>query len=249
MFKKIVAATLLLALLCPIMVETTLAQLPTVTPGVTKGNTFTYDVKGLWSSNDPNVTITDQIRQLNMTDYFQVEITDVSGSEVSMNTMWRFTNGTELNGNTKIDISTGIYSGNSSFWAIFPGNLNAGDRIHPIGPDQVTVNGSQTTSYGSNQRETNRIVITGEFASNDNSNRTYNDYMNVQFDKQTGMLVALNDQQVYTNPEYTATIIWKITDSNVWTVPEFPVAIIALPLFMIVTLLALIAFKKRSTTR
>ncbi|MCW4047632.1 MAG: hypothetical protein NWE99_08765 [Candidatus Bathyarchaeota archaeon] len=255
MIKKIAAATILLTVLCFMMTATALAQPQTVSPGVRKGDTFTYNVKALWSSSDPNATMSENIRQMNMTDYFKVEITDVSGSEVTMNTVWRFLNGTEIDGYTKIDLSTGIYSGNSSFWAIFAGNLNTGDRIHPIGPDQVTVNSSQTNSYGGNQRETNKLVINGQFASTDNSNRTYTDYMTVQFDKQTGMLVELHDVQIYTNPAYTQTIIWIITDTNAFTASTsasaFPIELLAaaVSIVAVAIIVTVIALKKRAKTR
>jgi hypothetical protein len=62
------------------------------------------------------------------------------------------------------------------------------------------------------------------------------------------MLVQLNDAKVYSSPTKTVTRFWKITESNVWVVPEFPSALI-LPLFMMATLIAVIAYKKRASTK
>jgi hypothetical protein len=254
--QKTALAISLLALLCFMMVATTFAQtLPTtLTPGVKVGDTFTYSVKGLWSSNDPNATMGDDIRQMNMTDYFKVEVTGVSGAEVTLHTIWRFTNGTEITGDTTRDLDTGMaVSGTSIFWAIYGGNLNVEDRIHPMGMDQLTVNSTQTKNCLDFQREINMFTIIGQFESSDNSSRTFSDNMVVQFDKQTGMLVSLNDQQYYTNPVYAQTIIWEITDSNAIneSVQSFPVEIVALVVVIIVValLVAVVALKRRSKTR
>jgi len=245
MTKKMAIVVLLLALLFFVMGEATLAQ--TAQPGVRVGNTFRYEVKGFWSSSDTNAVISNSILDLNATEYVQVNITKVLDADVSMHIVWRFTNGTASETDSEIDVSTGIY--NYWFWAVFPTNLNVGDKIHPYGPDTIKVNASSTRDFGDNKRETNRYLVTGEFVSTDNTNRTYNDYMTVHFDKQTGMLVELYDYKTYTNPEYSETITWKIIDSNAWDVPEFPIVALIIPLLIVAALLALIVYKKRSAIR
>jgi len=245
MISRVAVVALLLSLLCLSTPQITSAQ--TAPVGVSKGNTFTYEIKGLWTSSNASLPIGQNILQLNETEYFKVNITDVSGSDISMHTLWRFTNGTENESDSKINVATGIY--NYYFWAIFPANLNVGERIHPYGPDQITVNGTSTRDIVNKTRETNRFIVTGEFASTDNTNRTYNDYMTVHFDKQTGMLVELYDYKTYTNPAYSETVIWEIIDTNAWTDPEFPTVLLLLPVFIIVVLIALIAYKKRAKSR
>jgi len=227
------------------MGEATLAQ--TAQPGVRVGNTFTYEVKGFWSSSNANAVISDSILDLNSTEYVQVNITKVLDADVSMHIVWRFTNGTVSETDSEINVGTGMYT--YWFWAVFPTNLNVGDKIHPYGPDMIKVNASSTRDFGDNKRETNRYLVTGEFASTDNTNRTYSDYMTVHFDKQTGMLVELYDYKTYTNPEYSETITWKIIDSNAWDVPEFPVVALVIPILIVAALLALIVYKKRSAIR
>jgi hypothetical protein len=245
MTKKMAIVVLLLALLCFMMGEATLAQ--TAQPGVRVGNTFTYEVKGFWSSSNANAVISNSILDLNATEYVQVNITKVLDADVSMHIVWRFTNGTVSETDSEIDVGTGMYT--YWFWAVFPTNLNVGDKIHPYGPDMIKVNASSTRDIGDNKRETNRYLVTGEFVSTDNTNRTYNDYMTVHFDKQTGMLVELYDYKTYTNPEYSETITWKIIDSNAWDVPEFPMVALVIPLLIVAALLALIFYKKRSAIR
>jgi hypothetical protein len=251
MTKKLAAATLLLALLCFTTVATALAQTEpaTVHPGVSQGDTFTYSVKGAWSSTDPNATMAENIREMNMTDYFRVEVTSVTDSSVSIHTVWRFTNGTQVEGNESVDVQTGMHQGN--FWGIFAGNLNVEDRIHPMGIDQLTVNASQTKTYSNVQREINMFISIGQFESTDNSSRTFSDYMTVQFDKQTGMLVNLQDQQIYTNPAYTQTIAWELTDTNAFTestaggFPVTTIAVVAAVVTVAAVLVAVVALKSR----
>ena len=185
--------------------------------GVTEGDVFTYDVKGLWKSNDPNATISDSLLQLNMTEWCRVTITNVSDPQISLHTVWQFKNGTEIEANGKMDIETGISSG--GFWAIYAANLRANDRTRPLGIDQSTVNETITRDYGAGgTRETNRLLLTAQFYNINDPTRMYIDYRTIQFDKQTGILVELRNEEAYNNPEMTEIILWKLTDSNVWTV-------------------------------
>ena len=245
--RKTAIALFILSLLCLNLFGGALSQ--SITPGVSAGNTFTYSVKGLWSSNDSNATISESILQLNKTDYIRVTITNVSESDVNMHILWRFINGTESEIDDEINVATGIYT--RWFWAVFPANLNAGDRIHPHGPDRTTVNASYTREFLDETREINRYRVTGEFASTDNTNRTYSDIMTVHFDRQIGMLVELYDYKTYTNPAYFETIIWEIIDTNTFGSSEpppnqeIPLVIIIVPVAIIIALIAFIAYRKR----
>jgi hypothetical protein len=184
--------------------------------GVKAGDTFTYELEGLWESDDPNATISDAILDLNMTDWYQVTITNVSDPEILLHTVWRFKNGTELEADGRMDIETGFSSG--GFWAIYAANLDAGELTHPQGPDQVIVNSTVTSEYPSGSRETNRLLLTAQYYNVNDPSRIYSDFRTIQFDKQTGILVDFRNQNIYNSPEKTETILWKLTDSNVWTV-------------------------------
>lgn len=186
-------------------------------PKVTAGDFFTYEVKGLWSSTDPNATISDSLLQLNMTEWYRVTITDVSGTEVSTHNVWRFTNGTELEENGKVDVETGLYSG--GFWAIYAADLRANDRTRVHGIDQSTINQTITRNYGAGgTRETNLLVITSQFSNVEDPSRIYNENMTIYFDRQIGNLVELRNERMYNIPEMSETILWKLIDSNVWNV-------------------------------
>ncbi len=49
-----------------------------------------------------------------------------------------------------------------------------------------------------------------------NTMRVEYDY--VYFDRQTGMLTQLINQQFYNNPMYDLTVTWQLVSSNVWNV-------------------------------
>ena len=190
-----------------------------VVPGVTEGDVFTYDVMGLWSSNDPNATVPEMFLQLNMTEWYRVTITEVSSVTVTISTTWRFKNGTELAGIGTVDVETGVSYG--GFWAIYAANLKENDRLRPLGPDISAVNETTTREYSAGgTRETNCVSLVLQYydANDPTYSTTLTEYVSTHFDRQTGMLVELRHISIYTNPQMTLTILWKIKNSNVWTV-------------------------------
>jgi hypothetical protein len=238
MTKKLLTATFFLVLLGFAMVGSVKAQ--TRIPGVYQGNVFTYDVTASWSSNDPNAVVPADLLDINKTEYYQVTITAVSGSEITTQSVWHFTNGTETTSSGTINVETGATT-DEGFWLIAAGNLGVNDRLQTSGPNYFYVNTTVMRDYVGGARETNQLTFTlpGSDVAGD-----FIEYVDYYFDKQTGMLVQLNDAKVYSNPTTTITRFWKIKDSNVWVVPEFPSALI-MPLLMAITMLALIVYKKK----
>lgn len=188
--------------------------------GVRVGDEFVYDIKGYGVANDPNATIPEAFSQLNMTEYYKVIVTDVSGPEVSINTTWLFTNGTELKGTGTVDVETGMYYPTGGFYAVYAANLRENDRLRPIGPDRATINATANRNYAGGVRETNRVSLVLQYYDSEDPTytRTLTEYMNVHFDRQTGMLVELRDMSVYTNPYLTLTVVWTIKETNVWAI-------------------------------
>lgn len=238
MTKKLCTATFLLVLLSLTMVGSVWAQ--TRVPGVFQGNIFTYDVTAFWNSNDPNAVVPADLLDINKTEYYRVIIGAVSGAEITTQSVWHFTNGSETSSTGTINVETGV-TNDGGFWAIVAGNLGVNDRLHPSGSNYFYVNGTVMRDYLGGARETNQLTLTltGSDAGGD-----FMEHVDYNFDKQTGMLVQLNDAKVYSNPTKTITRFWKIKESNVWVVPELPSALI-LPLFMIATMLAVVAYKKK----
>lgn len=230
MKKTRLIAVSILFLLTFTIIEKALAQ--NLKPGVSAGNEFTYAVASFWSSNDLNATVPSGLLELNDTNY-QVKITDVSGSDVSIQTVWSLRNGTVVNGDGTVSLETGLSS--SDFWAIIGGNLNPNDRLHPhFSGDPSVVNGTVMRKYSSGERATNYLYL--NFRSLDPNDPTNSSYYNentvIYFDKQTGMLVELHDNFVYDKSNMQISIVWNITGTNVWTVSG-PVPFI-LPTYAIV---------------
>jgi hypothetical protein len=191
-----------------------------VAPGVKAGDEFVYDIKGFWSSTDPNASITDYYVQLNMTDSYRITVINVTGSEVSISTTWRFTNGTELIGTNTVNVDTGTVYPSDSYWAIYAANLKENDRARPSGVSQAIVNETAPRDYASGARETNFVSLTEQYydADDPTGTRTWTEIMNTKFDKQTGMLVEFRDISLFTNPSVTTNIAWTLKESNVWNV-------------------------------
>lgn len=191
------------------------------TPGVNVGDTFIYDIRGYYSSDDPNATIPENFPQINMTEWYKIVVTEVSGSEVTIDTTWRFSNDTELTGVNTMDVETGINNPMDGFWAIYASNLRVNDRTRPNGPDQSTINETTPKEYSSGiTRETNTLSLVKSYYDADDPTygTTLTEYMVTDFDKQTGMLVQLNDISDYTNPDIRLTLVWTLKDTNVWAV-------------------------------
>ena len=191
-------------------------------PGVNVGDEFIYDIRCFWSSDDVDVRMPENFAQLNMTEWYKIIVTEVSGPEVLIEVTWRFTNGTEIKDMMgSVNVETGIYSPTNGFWAIYGSNLRANDRIRPLGPDRATVNETITSNYGAGgTRETNRVsLIQVRYDANDPTySTTWTEYININFDRRTGMLVELLDMSVYNNPQQRLTILWNLKESNVWNI-------------------------------
>ncbi len=92
-------------------------------------------------------------------------------------------------------------------------------------------------------RDTNHLNITAAFSSEEFYQSMS---LNYYWDKSTGILVELSEVVVTVAYDYvtTSSLLSRITDSNVWIVPEFP-SFLILPLFMIATLLAVIIYRRK----
>jgi hypothetical protein len=76
----------LIAFLCTIPVGAAFAQ--NNASGVSMGDEFVYSLKSSWISNDPNAAMPNGLADINMTDYYKVAVTAVSGANVSTHTKW-----------------------------------------------------------------------------------------------------------------------------------------------------------------
>ncbi len=191
------------------------AHTSTVKVGVKAGDTFTYNMTGIADLGSDDAIIPDNFKEVNMTDYYRVTITNVEAPIVSYNVTWQFTNGTQYNYSGKANIATGVNS--QDFWGIYEANLTQGNLVRSGMPDGATVNETQTKTYLNGDRQTNVLQMQGEFY--DTTDLTYSkmyyDYSYVYFDSQTGMLVEFKDIQIYSDPKIMLTVEWNLVDSNV----------------------------------
>jgi hypothetical protein len=239
--KKLTLTMLLFVLICISFVFARPVQAQaSVSAGVYLGNELTNKIIGLFTSSSGTVTVPDDVVAANNTSYYKVAITAVSGADVTLKSTWYFKNGTEITREGHVNVETSIYDGD--FWAIFASNLKAGDLVRPSGPGAIFVNSTGTRTYPGGERETNKMSLDLSYAKLNDTSQTFVRHTITEFDKQTGMLVSIWDQSVFST--YTATIVWELTDSNVWTAPEFPVVAV-LPIFMAASALAVIALKKK----
>ena len=192
-----------------------------VTPGVKVGDTFTYSIHGVSTLYSLDAVEPPEFAQNNQTDYYKVTVTGVNGSNVSMDTVWQFINGSARNYQQTINLATGLQTNpNTGFWAIYAPNLNQNDKIRPSGTDGLIVNTTDTKTYADSTRQRDSWSIQNDFF--DVRDPTYSTQQRrttiVYFDKATGMLDTLTDVQQYNNPKMDLVVTWKLTYSSVWAV-------------------------------
>ena len=242
MHRKLILLTLVsLFILSAMVVTLAVAQPRTV--GVTLGDWFKYgDITGSWSSNDPDAVF--PLLELNETEWMFMSVEDVAGTTITFQSTWHFTNGTEKTESGHIDIDTG--DGNMTLSAI-SANLNANDTIYSSpGYSTQKINETMTRTYPDGVRDTNYWNMTGEY----NVTGFYQ-YIsqNWYWDRASGIFVEMAQEYASQTENYTTTwsVQLRITESNVWVIPEFPPFLI-LPLFMIATLLAVMVYRTKLTS-
>ena len=221
--KKAYIAILLLVLLIVATAALIYAALPgpaKASAGVHVGDTFTYSIMGYSNLTDLNAVESPGFSQYNQTDHFKVTVNAVNGSSVTLETDWRFKNGTDVIVDQTVDLSNGAESITNGFWAIYTANLNVGNLLRPTGFDKLTVNQTGTQDFTGGSRTKNFWYIDNQFFDvNDPTHNTLRyDYTAVWFDKQTGMLINLTNYSEYNNPAKVEVITWNLISSSVWNV-------------------------------
>jgi hypothetical protein len=225
MSKKVILVIVLLSVLVVAAIAavyfTQLAP-PRVDVGVKVGDTFTYSLQGTCILIGIDATEPAGFSDINATDYYKVIITDINGTSVTLDTIWRFKNGTEETAVQTINLSNGEKTDTTArgFWQIYAANLNLNDLLRPTGYDGMIVNSTDTKTYASGTRDRNFFSTQGTFYDiKDPTQSTWRiEYTAVYFDKQTGMMDVLTNIQEYNNPQYRLIINWNLVDSSVWDV-------------------------------
>jgi len=238
MMKKIILLAFILLLFSTAMVVTVVAQQRIV--GVSVDDWFKFgDITVNWSSNNPNATLPPGFEELNETEWVLLSVENVSGTTITFQSTRHFKNGTERIESGYLDIDTGDTENMGG--AAISANLEANDTLYT--GSTVKINETVVRTYLGGVRETNHLNVTLE-----ESLTQYYYYRteNFYWDKPTGIVVEQYVEEIEQTEEYLTTYSAsvRITESSVWIIPEFP-SFLLLPLFMIVTLLAVIIYRRK----
>ncbi len=193
------------------------------------------------------------LSDINMTDYYRVTVTGVSGSNVTTHTRWHFLNGTDVEKDGSVSTETTAYQG--GFWVIIGSNLNVSDRVHPGSEqDLSTINETVAWDYSGYERQANHLSLAFTGETSDIAGSDYTENVDTYFDRQTGALVQLEDNHAYSNPVTTIAVTWELISQNAWTGSELGpdwsliAIIVAIVVVLIVALSVGLVFRRRRVT-
>lgn len=198
------------------------ASAQTRTVGVSVGNKFRYSNTVNWSSNNPNATPPFDVVTSNKTEWFELTVMDISGTNISCQQLTHLKNGTEITVNNWVDIDTG--NGNLTLFTI-SANLAVGSSVYTSSSlNNLFINETMPRTYLSSVRDANHLNMTSSTVT---SSYNVSESINMYWDKSTGVLVdeLVEDTTYGYSSGYTtrSSTHMQIISSNVWTViPEFP---------------------------
>lgn len=224
-------------------------------PGVSVGNSFKYSY-ALDLNVDTSQAILPElfqalIDQAKSIDWTQITITSVSSTDVTAQILTKFKNGTQQSSTEVMDVATG--EGNLTMFLI-AANLNANDQIYQ-GSDEK-INETITRTYSSGSRQVNHENVTMDYTVGQEELSAFNitgplqqsNTQNIYWDKQSGSLVEMSYKMQTRSSQVNADMNLDVVlvESNVFTVPEYPVIIIVLIGMAVSTALAAKRFVKPS---
>jgi hypothetical protein len=215
------------------------ASAQTRTVGVSVGNKFRYRGTASWSSNDPSAAPPSDLEEFNDTQWMQIEIAAVSGTNITGQMTSHYKNGTEVTTGGWVDVDTGNSVNLTVF--IISANLGAGDSMYTSSPyNTVTINETVSREYAVGARDTNHLDTSAVSG-------TLSYHFNYYWDKSTGIAVEYLQETVNQTGAYTTTslIDLRIISSDLWIVPEFPTWTQALLVLVAVTSAMTIVVKQR----
>lgn len=177
--------------------------------GLVTGNSFTYSNTYIWTSSNPGDIVPSVLVAQNDST-LQITVQAVTGSTVTLQDVWTYTNGTQITSSEYDEVNSGL----TGSVLAYAGNLTAGQPLFPAATDMPAINDSVYRAYEGNVRLTNHIEVNNTGISGE----AYSD-MNLYFDQQTGICVEYYLTNVYTDtPTQVVTQHLVLTNSNVWQV-------------------------------
>jgi len=210
--------------------------------GVANGDVFRYSYTCYFNSNDPHAVPSADFTWINQTDYFMINVTEVSGSSLNFNTMLRSSNGSSYSGVCSMNVGTGIpslsgYAGppNANNFYFMARSVGMMGRMFPSSTLSPTINDTFMMSYVGESR------LTNHFSTNTSQGDAMTN-LDFYYDQTTGMMVQWRQETIQTNGnvQTNSTQIMKIKSSSVWVVPEFPASMIV-PIFIVAASVSLVA--------
>lgn len=244
--KNLLLVLILLGILVCGSLSVALGEMMSSPIGVAKGNVFRYSYTCYFNSNDPNAVPPASFSWINQTNYFMINVTGVSDSSVSFNTMMLGFNGSSSLGVCAMNVGTGMssisgYAGptDASNFYFMARDVGMMGRMFPSSLVSPTINGTLMMNYDGGSRLTNHLMTN----TNQNGATVDSDYY---FDQATGMMVQWRQEAIQTsgNLQTNGTQMMKITSSSVWVIPEFPVVSVLLSFIAVTTVLTLIVSSK-----
>jgi len=192
--------------------------------GVSVGDLFRYHISVMWSSSDPNATFPplgkEELLEENDTEWILFSIQNITHTSVSMQKLRHFRNGTEKIDWGYVDVELGF--GNMSTW-IVASNLSVNDSVYASSPYFSWIIADTTQrSYVNGTRETNHFNKTDVYSLPPNG--TLYENTDYYWDRISGIIVEYRLEEIRQIGEYQTTwsLTYRIIESNVWVVPEFP---------------------------
>ena len=190
------------------------------------------------------------VESFNDYDWLKLQVTGISGKDVTLLSTSQFKNGTAIEGNGTIsiwNIETGTQDGvPSTQGPIIAANLNQGNPIPP--PNTYVVNSTESRTYLGVSRTVN--ILDASLSTPD-----YNATLTYVYDKASGMLLESTTQTVtQADPQpITTTISYSIIETNIFgstanpspSVPELSIAAVGAVVVLMSVVVGLILFKRR----
>jgi hypothetical protein len=217
MNKKLVFSLLLLSILCFAAVGQTLGA--TRLPGVNEQDHFIYSIYSLWNPNNPNAAAPADLVAFNNTNYYNVTIASVSGSNVSSENIWVYKVGGQNQSFVVQNVDSGSLFVMKGLVDIVGANLGVNDFVYNSGDDPRRINETVHMDYGGVIRDTNAVYVSYPITDSSGNSSGYG-YSAYYFDRQTGVLVARSDNTVDSTGNVTITML--LSGTNRWTVSALP---------------------------
>jgi hypothetical protein len=249
--KKILPAILLSVFLLSAMTVPILSQ--DVTVGVSVGDWFKYETRILDWIAEPDVPFppdqyVEMLYTYNETDWQKLTVTDIAGSNVTLDVLLHWKNGTE----TTYELETNITSSQTPPEAltVVPANLEAGDQVKTtfllsgvITYPPRYINETILMDYETGTRETNVLDYEHPTWAPESSIHS-----TTLWDKETGVLVKnyvvfLNNTSML-GYDYSVTFEIELVEANLWVIPEFPTGTAMLLIFVAITVSISILHKR-----